>query len=85
MKTPIVYLLTVSLILSATAVPAADTKDKRDTVVIKPPPPPVVVPKDSGAKRSPVGDKVSDYKPSGPSVKVKEPPPPPKPSNTPKK
>jgi len=54
---------------------AADDK-KKDTVVIKPPPAAVKVEPSQKPKRDPTGDKVSDYKPKPPSLKIKEPPSP---------
>jgi len=69
-----ILVISVGLLLAGAPVGAADLSQPKATVDrVRQPDPPKA---STTAKPSPVGQKVSDYKPKGPSVHPKEPPPP---------
>lgn len=72
-------LFVISSLLLSGAILAADLSNAQGTVDnIREADPPEV---STTTKESPVGQPVTDYKPSGPSVNPKEPPPPPRDPN----
>lgn len=70
----LLIILGVTIFLAIGSVWAADLNKAKGTVDnIRQPDPPQV---STTTKPSPVGQPVTDYKPKGPSLKIKEPPPP---------